>query len=183
MFLGPILASAGTAWLMSRGGDGRGRSDGHGCHRARFDSLIGFVLEHEAGINHPADRGGPTKYGISLRAYPHLGEKGIRDLTKQGAADFYYRDWWTPMRCREINDDKVAQKYLDTCVNMGISGGTRVLQRALCSIGHRVTVDGKIGPQTPVRSTRQTRLSHPAMRRCQAERYAEIIRNDPSQKV
>ena len=44
-----------------------------------FDKAFELVIGHEGGlVDHPADPGGLTKYGISKRAYPNL---DIRNLT------------------------------------------------------------------------------------------------------
>ncbi len=149
--------------------------------RERFDRLIGAVLEHEGGLaDDPDDPGGITKHGISLRSYPHLGANGIRSLTVEQAKDIYYRDWWRRLRCPEIHDDRVAQKYLDTSVNVGRSAGTKILQRALREVGQSVAVDGKIGPQTLTATNRadpDTLLA--AVRRIQAEHYRALIRRNP----
>ncbi len=146
--------------------------------RQRFDRLIGAILEHEGGyVNDPDDPGGETKYGISKRSYPDL---DIRNLTEMQAREIYYRDWWLKLRCPEIHDDGVAQKYLDTSVNAGKTAGTKILQRALRSIGLSVALDGKIGPQTLAAANLakpETLLA--AMRRLQAEHYEGLIRRNP----
>ena len=146
--------------------------------RQRFDSLIGAVLVHEGGyVNDPDDPGGETKYGISKRSYPRL---DIAALTESQARDIYHQDWWRKLRCSEIRDDRVAQKYLDACVNVGRSTGTKLLQRALCSIGLSVAVDGKIGPQTLAAANIANPDSLlPAMRRLQAEHYEGLIKRNP----
>lgn len=149
--------------------------------RERFDRLIAFVLAHEGGLSDdPDDPGGLTNYGISLRSYPRLGRDGIRDLTRQGAADVYYRDWWLKLRCPEIRNDLVAQKYLDTAVNVGKAAGTKILQRALNECGRHVTVDGKIGPQTIDAANRASPEALLAsMRRLQASYYEQLIKGNP----
>ena len=150
--------------------------------RQRFESLIGFVLAHEGGLSEdPVDPGGITHWGISLRSYPKLGPDGIRNLTVEQARDIYYRDWWLPLRCPQIHDDKVAQKYMDTCINVGRDAGTRILQRAVAWAGHPVTVDGGIGPKTiaAVNASEPQELLA-AMRLYQAEHYDRLIRKNPA---
>jgi lysozyme family protein len=41
--------------------------------------------------NHPYDRGGETKYGISSRWYP---DEDIQNLTRERANAILYRDYW-----------------------------------------------------------------------------------------
>lgn len=48
-----------------------------------FRDLIDRVLSHEGGyVNHPADPGGETKFGIAKRSYPAL---NIASLTREDA--------------------------------------------------------------------------------------------------
>jgi lysozyme family protein len=146
--------------------------------RQRFDRLIGKVLEHEGGyINDPADPGGETKYGICKRSYPTV---DIKNLTLEQAKGIYYCDWWLRLRCNDIQDDQIAQKLLDTCVNVGKAAGVKILQKALCDVGQRVAVDGIIGPKTvdAVNRADPNRLLA-AMRIRQAEHYRELIKRNP----
>ncbi len=149
--------------------------------RKRFEQLIGAVLDHEGGLsNVPEDPGGLTKYGISLRAYPCLGANGIRNLTVEQAKDIYYRDWWRRLRCSEIQDDRLAQKLLDTCVNVGMRPGARILQRALREAGQSVAIDGVIGPQTiGAANQADPEALLNAMRRLQADHYEALMRRNP----
>jgi lysozyme family protein len=146
--------------------------------RERFERLIGFVLEHEGGyVNDPTDPGGETKYGISKRSYPRL---DIKNLTIEDAKGIYYQDWWLPLKCPQIHDDKVAQKYLDTCVNTGKGTGTKILQRALQMIGYRITVDGAIGPKTLAAvNAADPQALLVAMRQQQKAHYEQLIQKNP----
>lgn len=146
--------------------------------RQRFELLIGAVLEHEGGyVNDPDDPGGETKYGISKRSYPDL---DIASLTESQARDIYYRDWWLRLRCNEIRNNWVTQKYLDMSVNVGKTAGIKIMQRALREAGQSVAVDGKIGPQTigaANKANPDALLA--AMRRLQAAHYESLIRRNP----
>lgn len=146
--------------------------------RQRFERLIGMILQHEGGyVYDPVDPGGETKYGISKRSYPHV---DIKNLTIEQAKDIYYRDWWLRLRCNEIQDDRIAQKLLDTCVNVGAMTGVRLLQRALCDVGDPVTADGLIGPQTIGAANRADPIALLAsMRYHQAQHYKKLIDRNP----
>ncbi len=85
---------------------------------ADFKKAVKFVLQKEGGyVNHPADPGGETKYGISKRAYPDL---NIKDLTVEQAKEIYYRDYWLKAGCDEM-DWPMSLVVFDTAVNMGVS--------------------------------------------------------------
>jgi lysozyme family protein len=146
--------------------------------RERFERLIGMILQHEGGyVYDPVDPGGETKYGISKRSYPHV---DIKNLTIEQAKDIYYRDWWLRLRCNEIQDDRIAQKLLDTCINVGAMTGVRILQRALCDVGQPVSIDGLIGPQTIGAANRADSVQLlAAMRYHQTMHYKRLIERNP----
>ena len=104
---------------------------------------IGVVLGYEGGYaDNPADPGGETNYGISKRAYPNL---DIKALTADDAALIYQMDYWRPMALDQIAVEHpgAALILLDSAVNQGVAGATRILQRAA-----GVKVDGILGPRT-----------------------------------
>ena len=146
--------------------------------RERFERLIGMILQHEGGyVYDPVDPGGETKYGISKRTYPYV---DIKNLTVNQAKDIYYRDWWLRLRCNEIQDDRIAQKLLDTCINVGAMTGVRILQRALCDVGQPVSIDGLIGPQTIGAANRADSVQLlAAMRYHQTMHYKRLIERNP----
>ncbi len=105
--------------------------------------VIAFVLKVEGGyVNNPNDRGGETNWGISKRSYPSV---DIKNLTRQGAIDIYERDYWRGGRCDEIGETHpdLALAHMDWCVNHGVGGAAKFLQRAVGA-----TPDGAIGPKT-----------------------------------
>lgn len=105
-----------------------------------FDKFIERVLAHEGGyINHPADPGGETNWGITKRTYPHL---NIRTLTRDHAKAIYRRDFWDRVK-GDMLPPVVAFHALDAAVNHGIGNSVRWLQRAA-----KAADDGIIGPHT-----------------------------------
>jgi lysozyme family protein len=113
-----------------------------------FDRAVAAVLAHEGGlVDDPADPGGITNHGISLRSYPELGAAGIRALTPEQAAEIYRRDWWQRNGWAEL-PAAVGAKILDIGVNIGVESVHRALQRALRATGAAVAEDGSLGPQT-----------------------------------
>lgn len=108
--------------------------------RCNFDRCLAEVLRHEGGyVNHPADPGGETRYGISRRSYPH---EDIRGMTRKRAAEIYRRDYWDAVSGDKLplGLDLVA---FDAAVNSGVSRGSKWLQAAL-----EIDADGFIGPET-----------------------------------
>jgi lysozyme family protein len=105
---------------------------------ANFDIAIGPVLANEGGyVSNPNDPGGETKYGISKRQYPDL---DIKNLSLDQAKEIYRRNYW---QFDSIQNQTIANKLLDMCVNMGVGSAIRLVQTAV-----QVAVDGRYGPQT-----------------------------------
>lgn len=108
-----------------------------------IQDIINRVIDNEGGyVNHPNDPGGETKFGISKRAYPTV---DIKNLTKEKAADIYFKDYWKAWYLECNNDFNLAYKIMDLVVNMGPKQANKCLQRALLSCGHKVEDDGVIG--------------------------------------
>lgn len=105
-----------------------------------FDKAFDILLGHEGELSdHPKDRGGLTKYGISQRAYPN---EDIVNLTVERAKELYERDYWRPVGC-ELVPDGIKFDLFDMAVNSGRAAAIRNLQRA-CG----VPADGQLGPLT-----------------------------------
>lgn len=131
--------------------------------KPNFQEALKVVLEHEVGskwqtggyVNHPADPGGATKYGISLR---WLEERGI-DIDGDGDVDIddilaltldksdelYHEHFWLPPY-DTFDDHYVATKVFDMAVNMGHERAHKLAQQACNSLGSKLTVDGALGP-------------------------------------
>ena len=121
-------------------------------------ALVDDVLEREGGyVNHPADKGGPTCFGITeavARAHGYSG--AMRDLPKDEAAAIYQRLYWLRPRFDEVGwrAPRVAAELFDTGVNMGPAVAATFLQRALTALNRNgedypdLVPDGRIGERT-----------------------------------
>jgi len=157
---------------------------------ADFNFIINRIFISEGGESNDAvDRGGLTKYGISQKSYPDL---NIRGLTRQQAIDIYRRDFWDRLRGDEIPNDRVGYMLMDMAVNMGIIAAVREFQTAINYAGRvmmslpekwqNIVVDGIIGRRT----IEALQLCAPDpicdyLLRARCLRYAQIIRDNPSQ--
>lgn len=148
---------------------------------ANFEEAIAFVLPHEGGyVNHPADPGGETKYGISKRSYPN---EDIANLTIERASFIYRRDFWNPLYER-INSQAIANKVFDFAVNMGSSQAHKLLQGSCNDCGELVSVDGALGNVTlnAVNSADSTLLLE-AYKRAAVGYYQHLVVTKPSNSV
>lgn len=105
-----------------------------------FDEAFERLIGHEGGyVNHPADPGGETKYGITRRSYP--GED-IAGMTLERAKEIYRRDFWGPAGCDAL-PEAIRFDVFDMAVNSGTRAAAMMLQRAVYA-----EPDGVIGPRT-----------------------------------
>lgn len=93
-----------------------------------FDTSFEKLIGHEGGyVNHPADPGGETKYGISKRSYP--GED-IAAMTLEHAKAIYRRDFWGPAGCDTV-PEPIKFDLFDMAVNSGVRQAVKTLQHAV----------------------------------------------------
>ena len=123
-----------------------------------LDDLVDALIEREGGyVNHPADRGGPTCWGITEAVARAHGYRGaMRSLPRAEAAAIYMRLYWLRPRLDAVAERSpaIAAEMFDTAVNMGPAVAVSFLQRALTALNRNsadyadLTPDGRIGPAT-----------------------------------
>ena len=88
-----------------------------------IDQLIDDVIAREGGYSdHPADRGGPTRWGVTeriARAHGYAGD--MRVFPRSEAAAIYRRLYWLRPRFDQVAEraPALAAELFDTGVNMG----------------------------------------------------------------
>ena len=115
------------------------------------DELIGEVLEREGGAtftNNPADRGGPTKYGITAATLAQWRQKpvlaaDVAALTEEEARAIYRRRYIEDPGFDKIGSEALRAVLVDAGVNHGPRTAVKFLQRALA-----IQDDGILGPVT-----------------------------------
>lgn len=126
----------------------------------RFEEAYQLILKLEGGYkltDRANDRGGMTWAGISRRWWPDwVGWIFIDayrdnpdvplhsiDTLRRNTRDFYYRNFWNPLRLEEVKDTRISFTIFSCAVLSSKRTATRLAQSAV-----KVTVDGVIGPQT-----------------------------------
>jgi lysozyme family protein len=145
------------------------------------DRLIDEVIRKEGGyVNHPADKGGPTKFGITQAVAIGHGYTGhMRDLPIALARRIYRRQY-----LEKPGFDKLPAPFdmlaFDAGVNSGPSRGAKWVQQGL-----GVKADGKIGPVTIAAAKRAAEEGDgAAVLRCVEVRsrfLAKLCKSNPSQ--
>lgn len=145
----------------------------------RFEAAFTELMKVEGGLaDDRFDRGGTTKFGISLR---FLVAEGRIDLNRDGFADFdldmdgdidgqdirlltpdharalYHRCFWQRIGAEQL-PRPLGEAAFDQAVNGGLISASKLLQRAIntClmqaerigAISRRLAVDGRLGPAT-----------------------------------
>lgn len=155
--------------------------------------LLDDIISKEGGfINHPADRGGATKYGITIRTLGrYLGRKAsiedVKGISVDLAKEIYLAEYYYAPRINTLIEE-VQPKVFDMSVNHGARNAVRIMQQVINKSGFgALTVDGFIGNMT----RQALEAAYNAMdcyfiNALVDERnnfYDAIISNDPSQAV
>ncbi len=164
---------------------------------ARIDEGIG----REGGYsNHPADRGGATRWGITeavARAHGFRGD--MRGFPRDEAVAIYRRIYWLRPgfdRVAEHAPD-VAAELFDTGVNMGPAVAVAFLQRALNALNRGASDYDDIVPGTRIDDATAAALAAFAARRkphgeavlmkaleaLQGERYLDLAERRPGNEA
>ena len=127
--------------------------DGQPQGPASVQRMVADILRREGGYaNHPNDRGGPTRYGITLRTLANWRRRGVdaedvRNLSVQEAEKIYLANYFTGPRINRL-PERLQPLLFDMSINHGPATAVKVLQRTLCEAGFRCVVDGGIGEET-----------------------------------
>ena len=123
-----------------------------------IDDLIDGLIAREGGfVDHPADKGGPTIWGITEAVARRQGYLDRMDrMPRKVAAAIYQRRYWLAPGLDKLHQiaPKVAEELFDTGVNMGTATAIGFLQRTLNALNRNgrdygdIIVDRKIGPIT-----------------------------------
>lgn len=149
--------------------------------------------------NHRADRGGPTKFGITervARANGYMGE--MRDLPIEEARRIARLQYWNLLFLDEVAgvSEPLAAELFDTGFNMGLPFAARSLQRWLNALNKRqsfygdLEADGVLGPVTvaalrhfaAVRGREGLAVLLVAVNCSQGERYLGIVEANETQE-
>lgn len=149
-----------------------------------IDDIITDILKAEGWdtyTNDPTDRGGPTKWGITQKAWSdyigHEATEGvIQEISEHHARVFYEQVYVKAPRFDQL-PPLLTPMVVDCGVNHGPQTASKWVQRAVGA-----EADGMIGPKT-LDAVTETNLLAIYLRVC-AQRsrfYAEIVKRDPTQ--
>lgn len=147
------------------------------------DDIISAILKREGGyVNIAADRGGPTKFGITQgtlaewRGTP-VTLSDVQTLTEDEARAIYRKRYVVDPGFDQLAAPQLRALVVDTGVNHGPVSAIKMLQMAL-----RVNADGIIGKETldALKSSPGVRARMVAER---ARAYGRLLGAEPNQYV
>lgn len=166
-----------------------------------IDDLIDAAIAREGGyVNHPADRGGATNWGITEAVARQQGYQGsMRTLPRDEAMEIYRRLFWFRPGYDAVaaRAPRIAAELFDTGINMGPAVAGAFLQRALNALNRGASdypdlkVDGTVGAVTlaaldaflKARGRGGERVLLKAVEALQGERYMALAESRPANEA
>jgi lysozyme family protein len=166
-----------------------------------IDTLIDKVILLEGDYsNHPADRGGPTRWGVTEAvARTHVYAGDMRHFPRERAVAIYKRKYWQRPAFDQIARlaPHIAAELFDTGINMGTGTASGFLQRALNALNRNgrdyvdISVDRRIGGKTLAaleaflrrRGSKGEIVLLKAIESLQGARYIELAESRPANEA
>ena len=160
------------------------------------DQMIDDIIRREGGfVDHPADRGGPTKYGITLGTFrvwcsPNATPEDMNRMVDKEVAARIYRDAYYFQPGLNKLPPAIQPFVFDSAVNHGAPQAIKFVQEVCNMLGTANTplaLDGICGSQT-AQAAAEAWADWDAvflleLVLARAEFYATIIKRDRSQRV
>ena len=146
------------------------------------DQIIESIIKREGGyVDHPADRGGPTCYGITLNTLAAwLGTatlETLKSLTVEEAAEIYRAMYLRKFQIDLIKPDELCAHVLDCAV---LHGPTRAIRWLQAAVG--AAQDGIIGAETlHALHIRNPIAVGQLIAKARLRRIGRVVRDDPTQ--
>ena len=156
------------------------------------DEMIDEILRREGGfVDDPADRGGATKYGITIGTLSrYIGRAAlkseVKDLSEDVARDIYERNYYDGPRINRL--PQAIQPFIFDCaVNHGPRRAIKFVQSVVNQAGYdpKLDEDGAMGPNSSKGAQwAQTQMGDLFLQALLEERrnfYRVIVQADSSQ--
>lgn len=146
---------------------------------ANYKILKSFIRKWEGGyVNHPLDRGGETKWGVTHTTYNSLYKGSVKDMTEAQWDNIFLSLFWNPCNANNLVDQNVANVIVDWCWGSGCVSVKKRIQRLF-----GLKDDGIFGEKTMKVLNTDTRNVFNNIWYAHYNFYKAIVKNNPSQKV
>ena len=156
---------------------------------ANFDKFYQTLLKYEGGwVDNPHDKGGATKYGITIGEWLISGydkdkdkdvdKQDLKLITPEDAKPIAKRKYWDKISGDSIKSQSVAEFLMDWAY---MSGPSRPIKKVQEILG--LTVDGVIGTKTITAINNTEPKTFNKLKESREKFFYAIVANNPSQKV
>ncbi|MGL5433992.1 MAG: glycosyl hydrolase 108 family protein, partial [Lachnospiraceae bacterium] len=153
---------------------------------SNIDEALIFTLKNEGGYtNHPADRGGPTNKGITLkRLEEYLGrddvtEEEVKNMSFETINIIYKKNYWDVLNLDQVLDQSIATALFDMGVLFGPGTALKLCQSVL---GINQTARMNSETLEAINNTTDDKFI-PLFADKIIDRFNQIATQNPSQKV
>jgi lysozyme family protein len=157
------------------------------------DEMIADIIRREGGyVNHPADKGSHTNFGITLKTLSEWREcpvtaADVQRLQKIEAADIYRHEYYEKPHIDKL-PEPLQPVVFDMAVNMGQKQAIKILQTVIVDYLPGISIDGVIGSKTldaidELVSVISYRYFIHQITEERINFYRRIVNRDPSQVV
>lgn len=166
---------------------------------AEFKNSIVYTSKYEGYdifTTDPLDKGGATKFGISLNFAKGTNDLDLFDLDNDGqitkedirlmnserALEVYKEYFWDVAWLDRLESDKKAFIFFDAIVNHGLRNATGLLQKTLIQMGYRLVFDRAFGKNTfgALQEADETQFIDIFLEK-RKNFFLKIVENNPSQ--
>jgi len=148
-------------------------------------NIVNVVLRHEGSTytDHAADRGGPTKYGITQRTLEKYRDEPVTAADVQALSEAEARQIYEKFYIVAPGFVNLPQQIQTQVVDDGVLSGPQTATKDLQLALGVTPVDGILGPKTlaAVHNHTDLRKLNNEIVVQRAERLSRIVRDDPSQ--
>lgn len=149
--------------------------------------LVAWIIDRHEGTefsDRKHDRGGPTKFGITLRLYSaYMGREmtvdALKELTKDLAIDILYSEFCFKPKLAAIHDERVKLCAIDFAIHSGPVHAVRSVQYG---VSMTLPHDGVLGAltQAGLNATDPAKV-HRRMLAYRLRFLSDLVKNDPTQ--
>lgn len=152
---------------------------------ANIDKYIEHLAlwEKTGFYNIPGDKGGPTKFGVTLNTYRqffgnHKTPEDLKNMSMREWKYIFYYGFWGPCKADQIENQSLATLIMDVCYMSGRVTAIKKIQRCLGGL----QVDGIVGKNTLRVLNEFPEDSFYKIYQMRKDWFNAIVAKDPTQK-